>query len=90
MDLDSGRYELRRVSEMEWAIHDRLLDDARRVVARIFEVDAGECEVVWVRDVGLRTVYGSPADAMEELRAVRSRSTKPIYIPHRPPFEPTG
>jgi hypothetical protein len=87
MDMDSGHYELRRVNEMEWIITDRRYHahDSRRTVARIFEVDTNECEVVWLRDLPFRTVYASALDALGELTAAAPRHTKPIHIPHTPP-----
>lgn len=87
MNTHEGRYELKRLSGMEWVIADHHYgdDDPRHIIAQIFEVDTYECEVVWLRDLPFRTVYGSPLDVLADLNAASSRHTKPIQIPHLPP-----
>jgi hypothetical protein len=82
----SDRYELICVTDVEWIIRDRRDDtqDPRSTVARIWEVDANEYEVTWMRDLPLSRSYASAADVLEDLCAVR-RHTKPVPISHFPP-----
>ena len=86
------RYELRRLTPIEWIILDlsRGENDPRRTVACIYEVDEFECDVIWLRDLDLRRSYHRPEDVLDAvLRATASPSIdpsrKPRPIPHRPP-----
>jgi hypothetical protein len=83
------RFELRQVAGNEWIIsdHQYVAHDERCVVACIWWVDDGVCEVDWLVDFGLPARYVCPANVIKALRGVVSRSTKPIPIPH---FAPLG
>jgi hypothetical protein len=85
----SGRFELVRVTAIEWVIRDGRYrtTDQRSTVARIWEVDANEFEVTWMRDLPLPTSYASATDVLEDLCAVR-RHSKPVPIAHFPPTRP--
>lgn len=82
------RFEVTQIAPREWVICDVRFDaqDPQRTVAYVWEIDPGECEVVWLRDRALPRWYPSVADVLEDLVASVSRSTRPIEIPHRPPF----
>jgi len=66
------RFELRRVSPIEWVIRDHRYDenDARSTLACVWEIDVDECEVNWLRDVPLAMRYASVAEVLDELRRV--------------------
>lgn len=82
-----ARFELKRMTTNEWVIRDHRYEatDARHAVAYVWEIDPGECELVWLRDMGLPRWYESPIAALEDVQATSSRATAPIPIAHRPP-----
>ena len=84
------RFELRKVAEHEWLILDHRYeeDDPRRPVGCVYQVDDYEVEVMWMREIAAATRYMSPAEVLEDVRQLhnRSRSTRPIMIPHLPPL----
>lgn len=89
MTTKSGdRFAAKQIAPMEWVICDVRFDpkDPQHTVAFVWEIDPGQCEVVWLRDRALPRWYPSVAEVMEDLVASVSRSTRPINIPHRPPF----
>lgn len=86
------RFALCRVSSIEWVIVDTTLPPANpsRVIGCIYEFDRLEYGVVWLGELQLRDVYGSPQDALDDAhRAMaaepHSRSEPPIRIRHHPP-----
>ncbi|PVE95872.1 hypothetical protein [Microbacterium sp. TPD7012] len=89
-ELADARFELRKVAEREWLILDHRYgaEDPRRTVGCVYEVDEYEVEVMWMRRIPLASRYMSPIDAFEEVRRMesRSRATRPVPIPHRPPL----
>ena len=89
-ELADARFELRKVAEREWLILDHRYgaEDPRRTVGCVYEVDEYEVEVMWMRRIPLASRYMSPIDALEEVRRMesRSRATRPVPIPHRPPL----
>jgi hypothetical protein len=84
------RYVLRRVTPSEWVINDRRYEanDARHVVACVYEYADTEVEVVWLRDLPLAARYTTAQEVLQEVTRVQdsSRSTRPIAIPHLPPL----
>lgn len=91
--MPEPRFELRSVSETEWSIVDHKYqdDDARGIVARVYEVGTVEVDVVWMRDLPMASTYMSAEDVLVDLRrfyAVPDRSTTPVIIPHLPPIAP--
>lgn len=86
------RFTLVATGDAAWDLVDTHFNDGheRHVVGRIWEVDPGECEVTWLRDVPLRRWYSAPQDALEDLVATMPRSTSPIRIPSRPPLATAG
>ncbi|WP_350353261.1 hypothetical protein ABS642_10310 [Microbacterium sp. A8/3-1] len=64
------------------------MNDPRRTVGCIYQVDEYEVEVMWMRDIPAATRFMSPIDVLEDVRQLesRSRSTRPIPIPHQPPL----
>ena len=83
-------YELRRVSDREWLIYDVRfpMNDARCLVACIWQSDEDEAEVVWIDGRSRPTTYVSPEAVMEDLTLAAvggSGGTRPIEIPHLPP-----
>lgn len=86
------RFTLQQITPIEWIVVDGLcgLNDPRRTVACIYEVDEFECDVIWLRDLGLPSTYASPIEVLDDIRDTADRRTrvasqKPIPIPHRPP-----
>ena len=88
MAAQTDRFELKRIGEAEWVICDSRFhpQDARCTVARIWEVDTNECQVVWLREEPLPTVYAAALDVLEDLCRT-SQVTKPAPIPHFSPAE---
>lgn len=88
--LPDPRFELRKITDAEWVLLDHRYDqnDSRRTVACVYQVDAVEVEVVWLRDLPLATSYMSAIDALEDLQRFHSprRAGRPIPIPHLPPL----
>ena len=89
--MSDPRFELRRVTETEWLIldHKYAAHDARQTVACIYQVDAVEVDVVWMRDLPLANCYMGADDVLADLQrfhAVPDRTTAPIVIPHLPPL----
>lgn len=86
------RFEVKQIGPMEWAICDARFDagDPRHTVAFVWEIDPGECEVRWLHDRSLPRWYPSVEDVREALAASVPRSTRPVRIPHRPPFTSPG
>jgi len=89
----NSRFELRRLTGIEWIIIDTTLPENHpyRTVACVYEVDDLEYDVVWLRDLDLRAQYSSPEEVLEDVVRAhdvvsRSRSTRPIEIPHLPPL----
>lgn len=88
-DVPDPRCALRRVSRSEWVISDLRYppDDSRHAVARVYELDETEVEVVWLRDLPLATRYGSALAVLDDVQRMLSvsRATRPVAIPHLPP-----
>lgn len=89
----NARFELRRLTGIEWIILDTALPEnhPHRTIAFVYEVDDLEYDVVWLRDLNLRAQYASPEEVLEEVVRVsdvasRSRSARPVEIPHLPPL----
>lgn len=85
------RFELRHVGDVEWLIHDHNYshDDARHVVAHLAPTDGDVVEVTWLQTTALPTQYATPRDVIDDLirwKARTARGTRPIPIPHFPPF----
>ena len=85
-------YALQTTTTMMWLVLDlgRPLGDPRRTVARVFEIDADEVEVEWLLDLPFPARYSSPTAVVRDLqrREARSRSERPVPIPHRRPPRP--
>lgn len=92
--MPDPRFEVRRVAESEWLLLDHRYrpDDPRKTVACIYQLDAVEVEVQWLRDLPLARYYMTPADVLEEVRRFYrpSRARRPVPIAHRPPLAPTA
>lgn len=92
--MPDPRFELKKIADAEWLILDRRYGpgDARRTVAHLYQVDAHEVEAVWIRDLPLASFYMSAADVLEDVRRFhdRSRSRRPLRIPHLPPLAATA
>ncbi len=92
MKSPDERFELSRVAAAEWLIRDtrRAIDDPRHVVARIREHDDLGVEVIWPHRSPRDRGWATPFDVLDDLarECGIDRSTKPIEIPHRPPFAP--
>ncbi|WP_174521367.1 hypothetical protein [Microbacterium hydrocarbonoxydans] len=93
--MPDPRFELRKVTETEWLILDRRYEahDARQTVACIYQVDAVEVDVLWLRNLPLASSYMSAEDVLSDLQRFHnppSRSTAPIRIPHLPPITPAS
>ncbi len=84
------RFEMKRVTSTEWVINDNWfsLNDPRRMVACVDEVDGQEVEVVWLRQLSLPSRYPSVRSVLVDVSCTVSASTKPIPIPHRRPTPP--
>lgn len=86
------RFQLRRLTSIEWIIVDlsRAQDDPRCTVARVYQIDDLEYDVVWLRDLNLPTSYMSPQDVLRDVRRVtvapRPGPRRPIPIPRLPPL----
>ncbi|PVE95601.1 hypothetical protein [Microbacterium sp. TPD7012] len=89
-EVADARFELRKVVGYEWLILDHRyeVNDPRRTVGCVYQVDEYEVEVSWMREIPLARRYMTPLDALQELLRFenRSRSTRPIEIPHQPPL----
>lgn len=89
--MSDPRFELRKATDSEWLVldHKYMADDSRQTVACVYQVDAVEADVVWMRDLPLANCYMSADDVLADVRrfyATPDRTTSPIAIPHRPPF----
>ena len=88
--MPDPRFELRKITDTEWRIldHRYAQDDSRRTVACVYQVDAVEVEVVWLRDLPLASSYMSAADVLEDVQRFHAprRAGRPILIPHLPPL----
>lgn len=88
--MPDPRFELRKITETEWLILDHRYDsnDSRRTVACVYQLDAVEVEVLWLRDLPLAMSYMSAADVLEDVQRFHApaRDRRPIPIPHRPPL----
>lgn len=89
--MPDPRFELKKVTDAEWLIldHRYAAHDARQTVACIYQVDAVEVDVLWLRDLPLATSYMSPVDVLDDLQAFHNppgRATAPVAIPHLPPL----
>lgn len=89
--MPDPRFELRKVTETEWLIVDHRYEphDARQTVACIYQVDAVEVDVLWLRDLPLASSYMSAEEVLHDLQRFHnppSRSTAPFTIPHLPPL----
>jgi hypothetical protein len=89
----NSRFELRRLTGIEWIILDTALPEnhPHRTVACVYEVDDLEYDVVWLRDLNLRAQYASPEEVLQEVIRTsdvpsRSRSARPVEIPHLSPL----
>jgi len=82
--MGNSRFELRRLTQTEWIIHDLWFppDDCRRAVACVEEIDQHGVDVVWLRDLGLPPGYDSPAEALAAVARTLTRASKPTPIPH--------
>lgn len=88
--MPDPRFELRKITDTEWLIldHRYAQDDSRRTVACVYQVDAVEVEVVWLRDLPLASSSMSAADVLEDVQRFYAprRAGRPIPIPHLPPL----
>ena len=74
------QFELRKLTPIEWIIIDVSLseNDPARTVACIYEVDTLECDVIWLRDLGLPAKYATADEVLEEvIRASRGTALMP-------------
>lgn len=83
-------YELSRVDEHHWLIHDHSASphDAAHLVACIHIAGEDDVEVLWLRDVPLPTRYATAGDVLDDLVMWTTRSrggSRPVPIPARPP-----
>lgn len=69
METPDPRFELSRITETEWLIHDMSLpaDDPGHVIACIHERGAAEAEAVWLRFPPLASSYATAFDALDDL-----------------------
>lgn len=88
--MPDPRFELRKITDSEWLILDHRYapNDSRQTVACVYQVDAVEVEVVWLRDLPLAGCYMSAADVLEDVQRFHSarRAGRPVPIPHLPPL----
>lgn len=86
MTGNSSRFELSTVAPGEWVIIDHRYPPrhTHRTVARIWEADANQCEVAWMRDLARPTRYATAHDALADLYTT-PQHTKPVPIPHFAP-----
>lgn len=88
--MPDPRFELRKITETEWLILDHRYEsnDSRRTVACVYQLDAVEVDVLWLRDLPLATSYMSAADVLEGVQRFHApaRDRRPVVIPHRPPL----
>lgn len=90
-DVDAAEcFELRRVSATEWVIHDRRFaaDDARSVVACVWQDEDDGVGVVWLDGRAMPSHYASVDAVMDDVATSalrRAGGTRPIEIPHLPP-----
>jgi hypothetical protein len=87
MNRRHPRFDAKPVRSGEWVIHDHAYEqnDARRVVAFVWEADPGEFEVTWVRRLPLPLWYDSVSAVLADVAAISSRRTTSIPISHMPP-----
>ena len=92
--MPDPRFELKKVTDSEWLILDHRYgpNDARRTVACVHQMEECLVDVVWVRDLPLRVSYTDAAEVLEDVNRfhTRSRSRRPIQIPHFPPLAATA
>ena len=87
----TARFELRKVGSSDWIILDLALpsDHPGRTVACVYEIDDWECDVVWLRDLGLPEHYMSPVEVLDDVIQAGIPSSpsprRPVPIPHFPP-----
>ena len=90
--IHQPRYALQAVTTMTWILLDqaRPVGDPRRGVARIHQIEIDEVEVEWLLDLPFPSRYSSPTAVIRDLqrREARSRSERPVPIPHRRPPRP--
>jgi len=88
--MPDPRFELRKITDTEWLIldHRYASNDSRQTVACVYQVDAVEVEVLWLRDLPLANCYMSAMDVLEDVQRFHAprRADRPIPIPHRPPL----
>lgn len=91
--MSNDRYVLQQLTPIEWIVVDttRGPGDPYRTVACVYESDASEYDVIWLRDLGLPATWASPEEALRAIRLASDRPTrvpsrKPVPIPHRPPL----
>ncbi|WP_374976454.1 hypothetical protein ACEYYH_01040 [Microbacterium trichothecenolyticum] len=86
MTVDNSRFELSTIAPGEWVIIDTRYPPrhTHRTVARIWEADANQCEVAWMRDLARPTRYATAHDVLADLGTTPQR-TKPVPIPHLAP-----
>ncbi|HAQ59038.1 MAG TPA: hypothetical protein DCR63_00615 [Microbacterium sp.] len=86
------RYALQPITTMTWLLLDqgRPVGDPRRSVARIHQIEIDEVDVEWLLDLPFPSRYSSSTAVIQDLqrREARSRSERPIPIPHRRPPRP--
>lgn len=89
--MDGDRWELVRIDDAHWLIHDRRHPepDRRHVAAVLAETDH-EVDVVWMApEIPLPTRYRTAASVIDDLArwsATRAPQSRPIEIPSVPPF----
>lgn len=92
--MPDPRFALKKITDTEWLIYDRRygLNDARRTIACLYQLDPTDVEVVWLQDLPLAERYMSPFDVLEDVQRfyARERSRRPIPIPHMPPSNVTA
>lgn len=76
MQLAEARFELRKVADRDWLILDHRYgsDDPRRTVGCVYEVEASEVEVMWMRDIPVALRYTTAFEALEDVRRFYARS----------------
>lgn len=89
--MPDPRFELRKVTDTEWLIldHRYAAHDARQTVACIYQVDAVEVDVLWLRNLPLATSYMSADEVLRDLQRFHnppSRATAPVAIPRLRPL----
>ena len=88
--MPDPRFELQKINDSDWLVLDRRYrpNDARRIVARVYQTEPHLFEAVWARDLPLPISYMEAGEVLEEVQRfyARERWRRPIPIPHMPPL----